>query len=189
VVALRIPQREVRATSISSDVAMRATLRSRFVALLRHEARRLLIPIAVLTIISSTATAASPALRNEPLLLVALCPRMSFLAMAAPKVGLLPFLAVGLFRLCLGDPFHFFLGRRHGSAAVAKLNRWRLFRALTSIAGHSGPLLVFLRPNGTNLAIAGASGSHAMKVAVADVVGTIVYLLLVYELGSSFLHG
>jgi hypothetical protein len=168
--------------------AIRHRLRRRAVELATHEARRLLIPLAVLTVISSLGTMAAPGLATtKPLLLVALSPRLSFLAIAAPKTGLLPFLAVAGIRLCLADPFHFVLGKRHGSHTIAKLaDRNRLLRATHRIAGRSIPLLVFLRPTGTNLAIAGASKGHAVQIAAADVVGTIVYLLLIHQLGASF---
>ncbi len=162
-------------------------LRSKAVVLLRHEARKLLLPLAVLTLVSSVGTLAAPGLTNRPLLLVALSPRLSFLALAAPKVGLLPFLVVAGIRLCLADPFHFVLGRRHGAGAVDRLQRWRGLRTLTVIAGVSVPLLVFLRPNGTNLAIAGASRGRILPVAMADLVGTIVYLVIVHGVGASVL--
>ena len=164
-------------------------LRRRAIDLATHEARRLLIPLALLTAISSLGTMAAPGLAtSKPLLLVALSPRLSFLAIAAPKTALVPFLVVAGIRLCLADPFHFFLGRRHGSHAIAKLaERNRLLRATHRIANKSVPLLVFLRPNGTNLAIAGASKGHAAHVAAADIVGTIVYLLLIHQVGASFL--
>jgi hypothetical protein len=163
-----------------------STVRRKATALLRHEARRILLPLAALTAISSIGTMAAPGLTHQPLLLVALSPRLSFLALAAPKVGLVPFLAVAGVRLCLADPFHFVLGRRHGAKAVDKLTRFRPLKVLHTIAGKSVPLLVFLRPNGTNLAIAGASKGHAVHIAVADVVGTLAYLLLVHQLGTSF---
>jgi hypothetical protein len=163
-------------------------LRRRAIELATHEARRLLIPLAVLTVISSLGTVAAPGLaHSKPLLLVALSPRLSFLAIAAPRTGLLPFLVVAGIRLCLADPFHFVLGRKHGSHAIAKLaNRNAVLRATHRVASHSIPLLVFLRPTGTNLAIAGASKGHAVQIAAADVVGTIVYLLLIHQLGASF---
>lgn len=163
-------------------------LRSRALALLRHEARRLLLPLAALTLISSLGTVAAPGLTQRPLLLVALSPRLAFLTMAAPKVGLVPFLAVGMVRLCLADPFHFVLGRRHGTAALDRLGgqrRW--LAALRGIAARSVPLLVFLRPSGTNLAIAGASRSRVAWVVAADVVGTFVYLVVVRQVGHTLL--
>ena len=186
---------EVRATGTAEITSLQPTkpslvhrLRRRAIDLATHEARRLLIPLAVLTAISSLGTMAAPGLAtSKPLLLVALSPRLSFLAIAAPKTALVPFLVVAGIRLCLADPFHFFLGRRHGSHAIAKLaERNRVLRATHRIANKSVPLLVFLRPNGTNLAIAGASKGHAAHVAAADIVGTIVYLLLIHQVGASF---
>jgi hypothetical protein len=165
-------------------------MRHKVAGLLRHEARRLLLPLAALTAVSSLGTMAAPGLLSsgKPLLLVALSPRLSFLALAAPKVGLLPFLLVAGVRLCLADPFHFFLGRRHGAAAVDRVtNRWRWLAAATRVATRSVPLLVFLRPNGTNLAIAGASKHRALHIALADVVGTLAYLLVVHQLGAQVL--
>jgi hypothetical protein len=156
-------------------------------ALLRHEARKLLLPLAALTVVSSVGTMAAPGLTDRPLVLVALSPRLSFLALAAPKVGLLPFLVVAGLRLCVADPFHFVLGRRHGSAAVDRLTRNRWLSAIKAVATRSLPLLVFLRPNGTNLAIAGAGKGRTLHIAVADVVGTLVYLLLVHRVGAAVL--
>ena len=160
---------------------------AKLAALARHEARRLLIPLAILTAVSSLGTMAAPGLTARPLLLVALSPRLSFLALAAPKVGLVPFLVVAGIRLCLADPFHFVLGRRHGTKAIDRLTRWRWLRKAHQIGAKSVPLLVFLRPTGTNLAIAGASRNNTLHIAVADVVGTLVYLLAVHQLGTSFL--
>lgn len=160
--------------------------------IVRSDARRLLLPLAVLTILSTAGTAAAPSLAaNQPLVLVAMAPRLAFLTMASRKVGLAPFLAVGLVRLCLADPFHFALGRRHGTAAVDKLAArapgilGRAVAWVRTLAGRCVPVLVFLRPNGTNLAIAGASTSRRLHVAVADVAGTVAYLLLVHTAGAA----
>jgi hypothetical protein len=192
VVAVPLPVRHRRTASgtAAATTSLASNIRHKATALLRHEARRLLLPLAVLTAVSSLGTAAAPGLLSSgrPLLLVALSPRLSFLALAAPKVGLLPFLLVAGVRLCLADPFHFFLGRRHGTSAVDKIaNRHRWLKAATKAATHSVPLLVFLRPNGTNLAIAGASRHRALHIAAADVVGTLAYLLLIHQVGASVL--
>ena len=85
-----------------------------------------------------------------------------------------------MIRLCLADPFHFALGRRHGSHVIA-----RLPRPLQWVSTRSVPVLVFLRPNGTNLAIAGASPTNRLHVAIADVVGTAVYLVLIHTAGTT----
>ena len=198
--AVRIPARHPVASSealtghvrnIARHVAHRSaelvrSIPTRLLGLLRHEARRLLIPLAALTVISSLATVAAPGLTQRPLLLVALSPRLSFLALAAPKVGLVPFLAVAGIRLCLADPFHFVLGRKHGTHAIARLTKRKWLRKAHDVASKSVPLLVFLRPNGTNLAIAGASSNRTLHIAAADIVGTLVYLLVVHQLGTSF---
>jgi len=175
-------------TSRAHDARVRIAAKLRW--LVTHEARRLLLPLAVLTVVSSAGTAAAPTLAGDsPLVLVALSPRLSFLTLAANEVALVPFLAVGMVRLCLADPFHFALGRRHGTQAISRIpGRFgRAAARLQRVAGRSIPLLVFLRPNGTNLAIAGASTSSRLHVAVADVVGTGVYLLLLHTLGTTVL--
>ncbi|MDQ3106858.1 MAG: hypothetical protein M3Q68_03535, partial [Actinomycetota bacterium] len=84
---------------------------------------------------------------------------------------------------CLADPFHFVLGRRHGSGAVDRLTRHRWLATIKRHATRSIPLLVFLRPNGTNLALAGASRGRTLHVAIADVIGTLAYLLVVHRVG------
>jgi hypothetical protein len=153
--------------------------------LVTHEARRLLVPLAVLTIVSTAGTAAAPTLTHQPLVLMALSPRLAFLTLAARKTAFVPFLAVGLVRLCLADPFHFALGRRHGTRALDRLARFRLLGRLRDVAQHGVPVLVFLRPNGTNLAIAGASRTSRLHVALADVAGTVAYLLLIRLAGTA----
>ena len=190
--AVRIPARHATAIPFRLTGPMRhvataiASLPARATALARHEARKILIPLAALTAVSTLGTMAAPGLTHQPLVLVALSPRLSFLALAAPKVGLLPFLAVAGFRLCLADPFHFVLGRNHGTKAIDRLTRRTWLRKAHDIASRSVPLLVFLRPNGTNLAIAGASRNRTLHIAAADIVGTLVYLVIIHQLGTSF---
>ncbi len=187
--AVRIPARRLPALPTWSVDNLGERLCRAFLRLVRHEARKLLLPLAALTAVSSVGTLAAPGLTGRPLLLVALSPRLSFLALAAPKVGLVPFLIVAGIRLCLADPFHFVLGRRHGAGALDRLPRWPWLQRLQVFATRSVPLLVFLRPNGTNLAIAGASRGRAVHIAMADIVGTVVYLVVVHQLGRSFLPG
>lgn len=191
-VAVRMPARHRPAIRVGLTGTMRHHLATKASALVRHDARRLLLPLAALTAISSLGTMAAPGLiaGDHSLLLVALSPRLGFLAIAAPQTALVPFLVVAGVRLCLADPFHFVLGRRHGSGAVDRLTgRFRWLARATDIARRSVPLLVFLRPNGTNLAIAGASRHNTVQVAVADVVGTLAYLLAVHRLGGHVIPG
>lgn len=148
-----------------------------------------MLPLAILTVVSSAGTAAAPTLvaADQPLLLVALSPRLAFLTLAAGKVALLPFLLVGMVRLCVADPFHFALGRLHGFRLVDRLpgRLGVVVMRVRQAASRCVPILVFLRPNGTNLAIAGASRTSRVHVAIADVVGTAVYLVLIHTAGST----
>ncbi|HEX7166620.1 MAG TPA: hypothetical protein VF230_06545 [Acidimicrobiales bacterium] len=178
-------------TSVADARDVRPTLASRARRLLTHEARRLVVPLAVLTAISTAGTAAAPSLvaADQSLLLVALSPRLAFLTLAAKDASLVPFLVVGLLRLCVADPFHFALGKRHGATALDRIPGavGRALVRVRAVAMRSVPVLVFLRPNGTNLAIAGAARSNRLHVAIADVVGTIAYLLAIRAAGSAFL--
>jgi hypothetical protein len=182
----------------------------------------LVLPLAVLSVVSAGATLAAPALRGNPLLLMALTPRLPFLVLAARRIGPVPFVAVGTVRLCLADPFHFRLGRRLGRSAgggaagaggagaagpggagaagpggggatgagrnrLAGLAGGRWFagilggRWFTRLAGHrlarpASVAAVVVRPNGRNLALAGAVGLRAGLVAALDLGGTVLYL-------------
>lgn len=162
------------------------TWRRRIRNLVTHEARRLLLPLAALTVISTAGTAAAPTLaQDQPLVLMALSPRLAFITLAAKDTAFIPFLVVGLIRLCLADPFHFALGRRHGTKALDRLSRFKLVQRARNVTSRGVPVLVFLRPNGTNLAIAGASHSSRLHVALADIGGTLAYLLLIRLAGTA----
>jgi hypothetical protein len=145
----------------------------------------LLLPLAVLSLVSAAGTLAAPALRGNPLLLMALSPRLPFLVLAARRIGPVPFVVVGTVRLCLADPFHFRLGRRLARPPAG--GRW-----FTRLAGHrlarpaSGAAVV-VRPNGRNLALAGAVGLRAGLVAALDLAGTVLYLAALYE-ATALLH-
>lgn len=168
-----------------SDRKPRTSLRTKAKALATHEARRLLLPLAALTLLSTAGTAAAPTLTNQPLVLMALSPRLAFVALAAKNTAFVPFLVVGLVRLCLADPFHFALGRRHGTRVLDRFARFNVLTRIRNMTRHGVPVLVFLRPNGTNLAIAGASPTNKLHVALADVAGTLAYLLLIRLAGTA----
>ena len=67
------------------------------------EHRKLTLPLVVLSIVSTLATAASPWLLQTPFLLALLTPRMAFLALAAPVTPLPIFVVLGTVRLCVAD--------------------------------------------------------------------------------------
>ena len=136
----------------------------------------LLLPLAILSVVSAAGTLAAPVLQGRnPVLLMALSPRLPFLLLAVPHVGLLPFVAIGTFRLCLADPFHFRLGRRLGRFrnGGGRRTRWlvghRWARPATAVA-------VVLRPNGRHLALAGVVGLRIWAVIALDLAGTVLYL-------------
>jgi len=134
------------------------------------------LPLAILSAVSAAGTLAAPVLQSRnPLLLMALSPRLPFLLLAVPRVGFLPFMAIGTARLCLADPFHFRLGRRFG------VLRDRGGRPGPRLVGHpwarpATAAAVALRPNGRHLALAGAVGLRTSVVVALDLGGTVLYL-------------
>jgi hypothetical protein len=143
----------------------------------------LVLPLAVLSVVSAAGTVAAPALRGNPLLLIVLSPRLPLLVLASRRIGLAPFVVIGTGRLCLADPFHFRLGRRlaRGGRADGRAGgRWFARLAGHRLARPASSAAVVVRPNGRNLALAGAVGLRAGLVAVLDVAGTALYLVAVH---------
>jgi hypothetical protein len=139
----------------------------------------------VLSLVSTAATAAAPALWGNPLLLMTLTPRLPFLLAAAPRSGFLVFLVLGTFRLCLADPFHYRLGRRLVTQAEPGLR----FGRLTPLVGHrfarpAAAVAVLVRPNGRHLALAGVVGLPVPVVVALDATGTALYLAGVHGAAS-----
>ncbi len=84
------------------------------------------VPLVMLTGASIAGNLLAPGLLTaHPLLLVALAPRMVYLAAAAGDVPFVAFVAVAVLRLCAADPSHFLLGRLHGGRAAAAVARRR----------------------------------------------------------------
>lgn len=144
------------------------------------------LPLVLLSLVSAGGTLAAPVLHGRnPLLLMALSPRLPFLLLAAPRVGFVPFVLIGTVRLCVADPFHFRIGRRlgwlrHGNGRLAtRLVGHRWARPATALA-------VVLRPNGRHLALAGAVGLPTWVVVALDVVGTVAYLAGLHGAGIFF---
>ena len=134
-------------------------------------------PLAVLSVLSLVGTALTPTLATRnPLLLVALSPRSVFVLGAASAVPAVPLLVVAALRLMVADPFHYRLGRLYGSGVAGRLGRW-LPRA--------GAPLVAASPTGKVLALAGAAGTPAARVAAADVVGTVARLVALIGAGRA----
>src|SRR3954469_10830332 len=79
------------------------------------------VPMAILTISGWVGDALAPTLVNRnPLLLIALNPRLRNLVLVAPETTVVPFMSVSILRLVISDPLFFWFGRRYGDVAI----RW-----------------------------------------------------------------
>ncbi len=147
------------------------------------------IPLVLLTALGWGSLAASPWLMSYPLLLIALNPRMVFLLLVAPKVGLFEFTLIASLRLCLADPFSYMLGVRYGGKVRGRIERSKLRNALvkvTRVEHTACAAAVWLRPSQTVLAWAGSLRLSPRYVAMADVVTTVVYVILIHQGMSLF---
>ena len=145
-------------------------------------------PLIALTVLAWVSVALSPWLLAYPLLLIALNPRMVFLLLVAPKVGLFEFTVVASLRLCIADPFSYLLGVRYGGRVRDRIERSRLRRWLlkaTNVEKSACMVAIWVRPSQTVLAWAGSLHLAPRYVAVADVVTTVAYVVLIHQ-GMSF---
>ncbi len=149
--------------------------------------RRELIPLVLLGTISVTGTVLAPFLRRDGLLLAMLSPRLVFLGVAAHQVDLGPFVVLATLRMCLGHPWHYVLGRRHGSAVVGSLGA--LGRVAQRFGGHRWAVLalVVVRPVGRHLMWAGTQRTNPIAVAVLDI-GSTAALCVAVKAGISLIH-
>jgi hypothetical protein len=141
-------------------------------------------PLVLLTVLTWIGTLATPALAGvSPLVLLLLTPRTPVLVLAAARSPFWLFLPVATFRLAVADPFNFLIGRRWGprvmtwSSERSTVARW-MWRLTERAMGRAGLLVVALHPAGSVMVLAGASGMDGWAVALADLVGTVVYLVL-----------
>lgn len=150
--------------------------------------------IATWSVVGWSGTLLAPMLADErPFLLMMMAPRALFVALAVDSVNLLTFVVLGTLRLGATDASYFILGRRFPRAQERKPRRLR-----RSFIGRAGSVAVrytdalcawlcshgikagtvlFFRPNGKYLAVAGAYGVSSWVAAGTSVVGTILYLI------------
>ncbi len=151
-------------------------------------------PLAVLSIASAAGSVLSPYLLvANPLLLVALSPRAVHLVVAAAAMPLPTFLAVGMLRLMAADPSHYVLGRMHGTAAAAAIERrsvslGRVAQWLLGMDERKSLLVVGVSPTGKFLFLAGAGRARPILVALADAGGTFVQLMVLYVSGRPLMQ-
>lgn len=135
--------------------------------------RHLTIPLAALTVVSTTATVLAPVLARWPLVLALLSPRLPFLLLAAHSSPLVVFLVLGTARACLADPFSYLLGRRLAGEGA---RRGPITRVFDRFGTQAAFVAVLVRPIGRHLFAAGAVRARPLTVAIADVIGTVAFL-------------
>jgi hypothetical protein len=151
---------------------------------LAHDGPPLVAPLVVLTGITWAAFALSPWLIQWPLLLIALNPRLMFLLVVAPRVGLVEFTVVATARLCVADPFNYLLGVRYGPGLRERLERSRVRRLMLRIMPAERTACavgVWVRPSQPVLLWAGSLGLCPRFVAVADIVTTAAYIAALHQ--------
>lgn len=144
------------------------------------------------------ATLWSPALLAHPVLLMMLAPRAAFLMLAAPHIGLAQFVLIGTARLTVTDASWFIAGKRfpHRTGKASFLSRFRVMRWSVHISkklclwicstGLLAAAVLFFRPNGKYLGVAGANGVSSRLAGFSSVLGTVVYLVAVHVGVGSF---
>lgn len=141
-------------------------------------------PLAVLTVLSWATVGISPWLMQWPLLLIALNPRMVFLLLVAPKVGLTEFTLIATARLCVADPFSYLLGARYGHRLRDRIERTRIRSWLlrfTTVERSAVAIALWVRPSQSVLAWAGSLHVSPRYVAIVDVITTTVYVVAIHQ--------
>lgn len=157
----------------------RSPIRRRVVALLACLRTREVAPLAFLTVLSIVGTALAPVLHRDGMLLALLSPRLVFLGVAAHQVSAVPFVILCTIRLCLADPFHYRLGRRHGPSILGRLG-W-LGRLCLRLGSRPGVVIaaIALRPIGRHLMWAGTRKLNPVIVGIVDIVSTAAFCIAV----------
>ena len=127
---------------------------------------------AAFSAVSMLGTALTPALLAVPMVLIALCPRLPFLFMAAATTNPVLFFAVCVPRMIVADPIHIALGRRYGARLVPQKAQ-RLMKRL-------GVVGIALRPTSRVLAAAGACQMRTSRILIADAIGTVGLVAGIY---------
>jgi hypothetical protein len=188
---------------IGTRAPARESSRQRFVSWLR-DARGHGVWILIWSMVSWVGTAWSPMLLERPVLLMALAPRATFVVLAAPHMNFVTFVLLGTVRLSLTDWNWYLVGRKFPERGAAKATastassgrvwvRWMLRftnRMCTWLAGRPivAAAVLFIRPNGKYLGVAGAYGVGPWVAGLSSVSGTMLYLAAVHQ-GAGFLLG
>ncbi len=140
---------------------------------------------------SFAGTALSPTLLiHNPLLLVALNPALQHLILICSVVDPTAFFLIAGLRLFVVDPFYYLLGRELGVDAIGWAERqWRrighVSRWCMRVFNRAGPVILFLAPLGLISLLAGVARMPAPRFLVLNVLGTVLYLAVVWWFGGA----
>jgi membrane protein DedA with SNARE-associated domain len=158
----------------------------------RSRGRLLVVGVPLVAVFATAAlgNALAPSLLDRhPLLLLALNATTRHLVLTSTSVSVVPWVAVGLLRRLLEDPFLYLLGRWYGDDAVDWVDRHlgggRVLRLVQRRFRTLGWPLVALFPGGAVCVLAGASGMGVLPFLALNVAGTLVTLLLLRRFGDA----
>jgi membrane protein DedA with SNARE-associated domain len=148
------------------------------------------VPIVVLTVVGTAATALTPALAaRHPLLLIMLEARNRNLILAR-AVDFVPFLLVATVRRTLSDPLYYLLGWYYGDAAVrwleVKAGMGSYARMMEKIFRKASYPAVFFFPGAIVCALAGVVGMRFGVFIALNLAGTITAVLALKQFGNIF---
>lgn len=128
---------------------------------------------------------------DHPALFIALNAQNRNLALASGAMTTWSFYVIGFVRLLLPDPLFFLLGRWYGDAAIRWMERTapsygRVLRGLEKGFDKAQVPIVAFMPNNPVCLFAGASSMTWGVFLVANVIGTIIRLVLIRAFSSVF---
>ena len=144
----------------------------------------LLGTIAVLTALSTVATALTPKLlADHPLVLVALEPRNRNLLLTASRVDAVPYVVFATVRRVISDPLFFLLGHFYGPTAVRWIERrsgagGRLVQLVERVFARAAKAMVFLFPGILVCVLAGAVGMRVRVFLALNIAGTLAVVIV-----------
>jgi membrane protein DedA with SNARE-associated domain len=152
----------------------------------------ILVPLVITTGATFVADVVWPLLAHtHPLLLMLISSRGRHLILVAPFVSLVPFVAVALTRLMIGDLLAFALGRRYGDRGIEYLLRragrraHHVERAVTITRRASPAVVLLLSGNAMCIAVA-ATGMRLRRFVILDTIGTAFGVTMTWFIGDAF---
>ena len=146
---------------------------------------------AVLAALALLGRALAPLLLTKsPLLLVALSPITTHLALAATVTPMAPFIVVGVLRRLLAPALAYYIGRAYGPEGIGWMYRryprfGRFLRWIERGFDRAAPLLLLLVPEPGLCALAGATGLRVWIALPMVLIGQIIRVALIYHVGDA----